>query len=132
MSCDPIVARARQLIGAPFRLHGRDPETGLDCVGVVAVLYGWSGVAPDDYALRNSLSSRWVQLLDELAVRRGESQPRAGDIVLLHVGPAQYHVGVWTGDGLIHADAGLRRVVEMPGAIPWPIITVWHAPKEIK
>ena len=31
-----IIAAARAAIGARFRLHGRDPATGLDCVGLVA------------------------------------------------------------------------------------------------
>ncbi len=31
-----LAAAALNLIGTPFRLHGRDPATGLDCVGLVA------------------------------------------------------------------------------------------------
>ena len=33
---EALATAAEQLIGIPFRLHGRNPETGLDCVGVVA------------------------------------------------------------------------------------------------
>ena len=30
-----IAAAARALVGVPFRLQGRDPALGLDCVGLV-------------------------------------------------------------------------------------------------
>ena len=35
-----VVARARGCVGARFRLHGRDPATGLDCVGLAAIAIG--------------------------------------------------------------------------------------------
>ena len=39
-----ISAQALALVGAPFRLHGRSEETGLDCVGLVALAVARSGV----------------------------------------------------------------------------------------
>jgi len=33
---------------------------------------------------------------------------------------------VWTGDALVHADLGLGRVVERPGAPPWPVLGGWR------
>src|SRR3546814_11269985 len=48
-----------------------------------------------------------------------------GDIVLVQAGVRQFHVMVFTGEGFIHAHAGLRRVVAMPGESPWPVIGVW-------
>ena len=32
---DALAQAAQKLIGSPFRLHGRNRETGLDCIGVV-------------------------------------------------------------------------------------------------
>jgi hypothetical protein len=29
-------------------------------------------------------------------------------------------------NGWVHAHAGLRRVVHMPGPSPWPIIALWR------
>ena len=43
--------RARAAIGARFRLHGRDPESGLDCVGLAGHALGITGL-PSGYALR--------------------------------------------------------------------------------
>jgi hypothetical protein len=35
------------------------------------------------------------------------------------------HLGISTGDGLIHADAVARRVVERAAPLPWRIVTSW-------
>ncbi len=129
MPVDPPIARARRYIGTPFRLHGRDPAHGVDCVGLVALLYGRINDAPIGYSMRNAQGARWLIEMDRFAARRTDGLMAPGDIVLMHVGPAQYHLGIWTGDGLIHADAGLRHVVETPGDIPWDVIAVWHAPE---
>lgn len=59
-------------------------------------------------------------------VRMPPAAVEEGDILLVRVGPAQLHVVVLTGDGYLHADAGLRRVVEVPGALPWPILSAWR------
>ena len=35
-------------------------------------------------------------------------------------------LAIATDAGIIHADAALRRVVERPGAPPWPIVARWR------
>lgn len=122
--------RARKLLGTPFRLHGRDPISGVDCAGLVALLYGRIEGVPNGYALRNDEGARWLLELDAHFARRPDAHACAGDIVLMQAGPAQFHIGIWTGDGLIHADARLRKVVETPGPIAWPVLGVWCAPEE--
>jgi hypothetical protein len=50
--------------------------------------------------------------------------PAPGDLLWLDGG--RPHFGIWTGDGVIEADAGLRRVVERPG---WPTgASAWRFP----
>ena len=129
MPVDPKVARARELLGIPFRLHGREPAGGLDCAGLVALLYGLTENVPTGYALRNGEGVRWHRALDRHFLRRADCQMDPGDIALMQAGPAQFHLGIWTGEGLIHADARLRRVVEIPGPIAWPVLGVWRAPQ---
>ena len=51
------VARARGALGARFRLGGRDPAFGLDCVGVVAWAHELADV-PADYGLRGGDAAR--------------------------------------------------------------------------
>lgn len=116
------ISRARALVGKPFRLHGRD-ERGVDCVGLVAIAYGQA--VPGGYALRTADAGAVSGPLAVLKFRK-QRIPKPGDILLLDAGPAQLHLGLWTGDSVIHADAGLRRVVETPGMPRWPIISIWR------
>jgi murein DD-endopeptidase / murein LD-carboxypeptidase len=124
------ISEARALLGVPFRLHGRD-QHGLDCVGLIALVYRCLEFAPSGYRLRNVLSPRWEGLLERCFLRRvGAAQ--SGDILFCDAGPAQYHLGIWTGHSLIHADAGIGRVVELAGPVPWPVRSVWHAKKLVE
>ena len=52
-----------------------------------------------------------------------------GDMLLVHAGPAQLHVAILTPGGYLHADARVRKVVEVPGPVPWPILSVWRHPE---
>lgn len=55
MSGAAIAAAARALVGVPFRLQGRDPALGLDCVGLVGAAMraaGYAPMMPGDYGLR--------------------------------------------------------------------------------
>lgn len=124
MPVDTATGRARALIGTPFRLHGRSAETGLDCVGLVALAYGEAQV-PTGYAMRNSQQGKWTAILDTLAEEQSGA-PQPGDILMMQAGPAQLHLGIWTGDSLIHADASLRRVIETAGPVAWPILGAWR------
>jgi hypothetical protein len=124
MPGEAALARARALLGVPFRLHGRSLESGLDCVGVIAVAHDLLGDAPTGYSLRTTQYERWITLLDTLAERI--AAPEIGAVMLLQPGAAQLHLGLWTGTSLIHADAGLRRVVETPGVPRWPVMGLWR------
>lgn len=125
-----IVAAARAVVGARFRLHGRDPATGLDCIGLAAWALragGFAGTVPSGYALRGGDPARTAAAIDATGlVRAGEAAP--GDLLLCASGPGQLHFAIDSGGGIIHADAMLRRVVERPGAAPWPLIARWRLP----
>lgn len=119
-------AAARALVGAPFRLHGRDRAHGLDCVGVAAIALraaGHDGAVPAGYALRSGDWRRFAPFSHGL-VRCGGTVP--GDVVLCRVAPGQVHLVVRTAAGFVHADAALRRVVERPGDPPWPVLAAWR------
>lgn len=118
---------ARAAIGAPFRLHGRDPAAGLDCVGLVA--WALRVPAPDDYRLRSGDAGRAAAALGAAGLRP-VAAARPGDVLLCRSGPGQLHLAIRSEDGIIHADAGLRRVVERPGAVPWPVLGIWRGGEE--
>ncbi|WHO40511.1 C40 family peptidase [Sphingobium sp. AP49] len=124
-----IVAAARALLGVPFRLHGRDPALGLDCVGLVERALAGAGhvrTAPHAYGLRWRDSVRAEAWLSAAGLERIEAgQP--GDVTLVRPGPLHLHLMIGVPGGFIHAHAGLRRVVETPGPPPWPVIGFWRA-----
>ena len=124
-----IVAAARALVGVPCRLHGRGMG-GLDCVGVAALALGCE--APCAYGLRSGDVARAETGLRAAGMRpvvdetAGETGGGAGDLALVRPGPLQLHLMIGTGDGFVHAHAGLGRVVETPGPSPWPVIGWWR------
>lgn len=123
-----IVARARSLVGTRFRPQGRSVDDGLDCVGVVAIA---AGIAPermpDDYRLRGGKVDPVNAGLAALGfVQLPSDHGEPGDVLVASSGPGQLHAAVLTPGGYVHAHAGLRRVVETPGALPWPIVSAWR------
>jgi cell wall-associated NlpC family hydrolase len=114
--------RARAAVGTRFRLHGRGAD-GLDCVG----LAGWAyGVAvPTGYPLRSDDLAA-VEAVAAAAGLARVADAAAGDLIALASGPGQLHLAIATTTGFVHADASLRRVVERPGAPPWPVLARWR------
>ncbi|KPP94115.1 hypothetical protein [Erythrobacter sp. HL-111] len=130
-----LVEAARSMIGCPFLLFGRNPATGLDCIGLVAACLAAIGrehFAPVGYGLRN----RSIDGLLDCAVRSGfvpVSGPlRPGDIALVGPAPGQHHLLVIEQPrAVIHAHAGLRRVVREPVAGELDRIMHWRlGPRE--
>jgi hypothetical protein len=119
-----VIAAARACLGTRFRLHGRSRE-GLDCVGLAAMAYGKAGV-PAGYALCGGDPGQTAAAIDGFGLARVTDPPRPADLLLLRVGPHQLHLAILTDRGFIHADARLRRVVEVPGPLPWPVLGRWR------
>ncbi|MGN5375280.1 peptidoglycan endopeptidase [Sphingomonas hankookensis] len=117
------VARARTALGCRFRRQGRCPEAGFDCVGLVAWAHGVA--VPDDYPGRGGDPARIAAVL-KVRGFRDVARPAAGDVLLLASAPGQVHLALSTGEGMIHADAVSRRVVERPGVPPWPVLGIWR------
>jgi cell wall-associated NlpC family hydrolase len=125
-----LALAAENLVGIPFRLHGRDPATGLDCVGVLAAAMaaiGRSTGLPDDYALRMQDIARFTRRAAEFGFVSSEGPALPGDVLLFHVGPCQYHFAICgEGGSLVHAHAGLRRVVRSAALTDWSRIGHWR------
>ena len=116
-----VITRARALIGVRFRPHGRDPATGLDCVGLAGLAMGVP--VPTGYALRGASPGAVAALVDATGLLR--RPPAPGALLLVESGPAQCHLLVLTDEGFVHADAGRRRVVERRGRAEWPTVGSW-------
>ena len=105
------------MIGAPFRSQGWRPATGLDCAGLVWAAYAAAGrelVRPVDYPLRGWPRDRIEAGLVAAGFCAAVDAVRVGDVALIVHPARQYHLGLLGAETLIHAHAGLRRVVEAP------------------
>ena len=125
-----IERAARALVGAPFRLHGRDAAGGVDCIGLVVLSLKAAGCpaerfAPAGYSVRGGLREAFDAAL-RAAGLRAVTRGRAGDIVLVQSGVAQMHLMIAVTGGHVHAHASLGHVVEMPGPSPWREIGRWR------
>ena len=127
-----IAARACALVGTRFRPQGRDPDHGLDCVGTAAAAAGIpSERIARDYALRGQSLAQIEHQLCDLGCRPVVGAVlEPGDVVVCEAGPAQFHMVIITPFGFVHADAGLRRVVQRPYPIPWTLVSAWRVAEE--
>lgn len=131
MASPEIVARARGLIGARFRPQGRAAELGLDCIGVAAMAMGVPlERVRADYRLRSADAGEVNGELEGAGlIRIPAGSAGAGDLLVVVPGPGQLHVLILTPDGYIHADMRLRRVVGVPGPVPWEVASAWRHPQ---
>ncbi len=125
-----LAAAATVLVGSRFRLHGRDPATGLDCIGLLAAALAGCGrpvILPTGYPLRLRSLSGWLP--DPCACGFAAAEPpfKPGDVVMLEPGPAQFHLAIAAPVlGWVHAHAGLRRIVHDAALPAGPILHHWR------
>ncbi len=126
-----IVAAARGCLGTRFRAQGRLPGTALDCVGVALVAAQAAGCRPavPVYALGGDHEARLDAVVAALGCRRlAAAEP--GDLVVLAPAPNRRHLAIATPAGLVHAHAGLGRVVEGPRDPAWTVVAAWRFPED--
>jgi len=120
-----FASAAHSLVGTPYRLYGRDPSTGLDCVGFVLAALRLAGRVPVEiptYGLRNACIERHLAL-----ARRNGFSPIAGDLLLTRSGCAQHHLIVSLGSaGFAHAHAGVRKIVCEEKLLDFPVTAHWR------
>ena len=129
MSGLDLAIAAEALVGARFRLHGRDPATGLDCIGVFSAAMAGTGqvvVPPNGYAMRLRDIAAFRPLATDFGFAETSGQVLPGDVLMFAVGPVQFHLGIAARGGLVHAHAGLRRVVLGPVGTDWQPAGHWR------
>jgi cell wall-associated NlpC family hydrolase len=134
MSGAALAAAAERLVGTPFRLQGRDPAHGLDCVGLVAAslaAIGQPSCAPAGYRLRQPAIARYLAAAAGCGLAAAAGPVEPGDVLLVRPGPAQHHLVIAaTTGGFVHAHAGLGRVVLTPAPLAWPVAHHWRLAAE--
>lgn len=124
MAGEDHVVRARELLGLRFRPQGRS-EDGVDCLGLLLIAYRIPEASVrQDYRLRGDHREEILRGATQYFRRVPRRSARPGDALLFQVDAEQFHLGVLTSTGLIHADARLKRVVERPGRPDWPLLAV--------
>lgn len=127
---EALAAAANALIGVPFRLGGRTPAHGLDCIGLVAA--SLAAIGRDPGALPHYRLRQWDLRPFQRLARRSGLLPCGetivtGDVLLLRPSPEQWHLAIASdAGGVLHAHAGLGRVVHSPPPVPWPIALRWR------
>lgn len=130
MTAANLARAAEGLVGCRFRLHGRDPATGLDCIGLLAAALqqcGCPATLPQGYPLRLCRLDNWLP--DPASCGFVWAQPpwQPGDVVLIQPGTAQFHLAIaGAAGGWVHAHAGLRRVVHHAQLPPGPVVHHWR------
>lgn len=116
MTPDEIIRYARELLDMPFRHQGRAPSGKTDCAGVICHVASRGGVAHEDQSDYPRLpgGGRLEAALDAqpCLARVQLADVRPGDVLLMRFGRDPQHLGIFTGNSLIHAYEPMGRVVE--------------------
>lgn len=124
--------RARALVGTRFRPQGRSEE-GLDCVGVILLTFGIDPArVRRDYRLRDGERGEIEAALAVEFWRVASRRRMPGDVLLMQPGGRQFHLGISTGRGFVHAHAGIGKVVETPSEPEWPLVGVYRRRLKLK
>lgn len=126
-----IAEAARALIGTPFRHQSRDPEVGLDCVGLVVAAHAAVGIelcGRTDYPRRPSADELRGMLRSQLREVAVGLPWGPGDVLLIREGTNRYgrHVAICVGDGRMAASDG-RVGVRVRSIQPEAVEAVFRA-----
>jgi len=125
-----IVAAARGCVGTCFRPQGRTPGVALDCIGVVLVAARAAGIAfvvPSYRLGGDSEAGLDAGLALQGCASVAVAEP--GDILVIAPALGRRHLGVVVPGGVVHAHAGLGRVVEGPLDPAWVVVGAWRLPE---
>ncbi|MEP2987665.1 MAG: peptidoglycan endopeptidase [Parasphingorhabdus sp.] len=126
-----LADEALLLCGTDFRLHGRDAETGLDCIGLAGLCISAADLqtmVPTGYSMRGGNVEVIIGVMEQAGFEKvcHQSKPLDGDVLLVRVSPVQLHFMIRAYGGYVHAHAGLRKIVLSPGSCPWPILEIFR------
>lgn len=112
-----IVNEARTWLGVKFRWQGRVKQ-GVDCLGLVicvgdAIGYKYNGKLVSSYDIPYSPASDFKIIKDYFSeFYNKKSTPDIGNIILQKLSKNQFHLGVYSGETIIHASIKNKCVVE--------------------
>ena len=119
------MVRVDDLVGVPFVNGGRNPNTGLDCWGLVMVVFKRHGIELPDFKVDAFAYMAIDTLIREATVSRSWEevfQPCDGDaplVVLMSIHPVLVtHAGVYIGHNkIIHTMENANTVISKTGLL---------------
>jgi len=101
-----VIIRAISLVGTPYRYGGTQPDTGLDCSGLIDLVF------LEAAGLKLPRTTRELIDIDAKAIERDDLQ--AGDLIYFNTrGGRVSHIGIYVGeDRFVHAPStgGVVRI----------------------
>lgn len=130
-----LVVQARTWLGVPFRHQGRG-RAGLDCAGFVVALLKAAGELPSNYTepanYGRTPAPELIEVVRQYCIQGARAPGFAGALVLIRWPRDRLpsHVGLCTGDTLIHCYQREGGVVEHGYRGPWVRVThsLWRLP----
>lgn len=114
MTPDDIISAARECVGTPFVHQGRINGMALDCAGVivhVARTLGFEPVEPAGYA-RSPSNGALESAADAQQYLTRVTNRQPGDVLMMRFTGEPQHVGIFTGENIIHSYERVGKVVE--------------------
>ena len=114
MNSNDIILAARECIDTPFQHQGRIVGKALDCVGVVihvAKRLGLEIFEPAAYG-RAPHQGMLELLADQQTDLERVQDRQPGDILMMRFAQEPQHVGIFTGENIIHAYENIKKVCE--------------------
>ncbi len=125
-----LAAAASRLAGTRFAPHGRDPATGLDCLGLLLAAMAACGERPAlsaHYSVRRRGEGEALATAMRLGLIDANGPVEPGDVLLVRCSPVHVHVLIALGrDRFVHAHAGLGKVVVGVRNPDWPLLRHWR------
>jgi cell wall-associated NlpC family hydrolase len=114
MTAAEIIAAARACLDTPFVHQGRFPGMALDCAGLIIQVAKTLAVEHVDHAGYARLPGNGLleSALDDQPGLARVSDLQAGDVVLIKFSGAPQHLGIYTGENIIHAYQPIGKVCE--------------------
>ncbi len=125
-SRDDVVAQARLYLGTPFKHQGRLRGVGIDCAGLVICVAHDLDISTFDYTaygripVSATLETLCAENMDVITIE----EATVGDVLLFAFRKDPQHLGIYTGENLIHAYSGVKQVVEHPYDLLWQTRTM--------
>lgn len=114
MTADEVIAAACSALGTPFRHQGRQVGKALDCAGLIIHVVRELDIEHADqsgYARRPS-NGLLESALDGQPCLERVTDMQPGDVLLMRFKGDPQHLGIFTGENLIHAYQPVGKVCE--------------------